>query len=102
MERPCPTGMCEALDQSRERHEAQIEQLRQGQEQLRLALATESAARDAADSRVSGAAHSRMSKLEDRVQDCESVTKPWRNALINLGTAAVIAAFAWAKAKGWV
>lgn len=38
---------------------------------------------------------------ERRIRDLEAIARPWRNLLLNVGTAAALAALAYAKAKGW-
>jgi len=69
---------------------------------LPLALQQEVADREAADAKLGAAVHRRIAAVEQRTTDCESVTKPWRNVLINVGTAAALAVAAYAKAKGWI
>lgn len=69
---------------------------------LPLALQQEVANREAGDATLGAAVQRRIAAIEQRVTDCESVTKPWRNVLINVGTAAALAVAAYAKAKGWI
>lgn len=88
------SGTCIRLDHL----EADVKAL-QG---LPLAFQQEVADREAADAKLGAASHRRIAAVEQRLADCESVTKPWRNVLINVGTAAALAVAAYAKAKGWI